>query len=116
MHRSMMQVFVKNSIEAVVLYQKAFHAEIVCDGGLEHTELDVFGQILAISEASHAETITGNTMLFCLHFGKGKEELVRSIVGTLSEGGALAFHGPVDWSPYMADITDRFGVHWCIFV
>lgn len=44
MLRSMMQVYVKGSIEAVTLYQKAFNADILAvypndNGGYMHSEM-----------------------------------------------------------------------------
>jgi len=55
MYRSMMQIFVKGSAEAVAFYQQAFHAAVQCcypapNGTIMHAELDVFGQTMAISE------------------------------------------------------------------
>lgn len=55
-------------------------------------------------------------MQFCLHFGDGKEELVRRIIEKLSESGKFIYHGSTDWSPIMAGIVDKFGVSWCVFV
>ena len=50
-----MQVYVKRSVEAVNIYQKAFNAEILGlypdgNGGYMHSELNAYGQILAVSE------------------------------------------------------------------
>ncbi|MCL2003486.1 MAG: VOC family protein [Oscillospiraceae bacterium] len=121
MHRSMMQVYVKGSDLAVPFYQKAFDAGLLCDhrhenGTVFHAELDIYGQVFAICETLESEAVTGNTMQFCLHFGEGKEALVRSIIGKLSDGGKLTYHGSTDWSPLMAGIIDKFGVNWCVFV
>jgi len=55
-------------------------------------------------------------MQFCLHFGDGKEELVRRIIEKLSESGKFIYYGSADWSPIMAGIVDKFGVSWCVFV
>ncbi|MDR7857888.1 hypothetical protein [Tissierella sp.] len=60
--------------DAVKLYQKASDAKVIReytndDGSYMHAELDVFGQILALSELGEEKSITGNTMQFCLHFG-----------------------------------------------
>ena len=57
MKRSLMQVYVRNSAEAVELYREAFGATVRDDwrnpdGSCAHTELDVGGQIIAVSEAS----------------------------------------------------------------
>ena len=123
MHRSMIQVFVKRSDEAVEFYQKAFDAKLLCNytdsnGLVMHTELDIYGQILAVSELSEEDSITGNTMMFCLHFGEGKEELVRKIYNVLKDD-AKSISSPLEpceYSPLQAVLIDKFGVWWCIFV
>lgn len=116
-----MQVYVKNSAQAVPFYQNALGAKLVCchynaDKTVAHAELDVFGQILAICESGEKEPVTGDTMQFCLHFGAGNEELVRKIIGNLSQDGKIIFSETVDWSPLVAGIIDKFHVNWCIFV
>ncbi|MCL2030094.1 MAG: VOC family protein [Oscillospiraceae bacterium] len=121
MKRSMMQVYVKNSDTAVSFYQSVFGANVLCDhrhenGTVAHAELDIYGQVLAVCETLEPEVETGNSMQFCLHFGAGKEELVREIIEKLSAGGTFTYHGPTDWSPLMAGIRDQFGVNWCVFV
>lgn len=120
MKRSMMQVYIKNSAQALDFYADALGAYLVCkhfnvDGTVAHAELDVYGQILAICETLEPEAATGNTMQFCLHFGDGTEALVRDVIDKLSEGGNMQFYGPTDWSLLMADIVDRFGIRWCVF-
>ena len=45
----MMQAYVKGSVEAVALYQKAFDAKLVCGDpnqkvSYDHAELDIYGQ------------------------------------------------------------------------
>ena len=121
MHRSMMQVYIKNSGEAISFYQNVFDAKVLIDarhenGTIAHAELDIFGQVLAICETLESEVATGNAMQFCLHFGDGKEELVRGIIEKLSDGGTFTYHDSTDWSPLVAGIIDKFGVNWCIFV
>jgi PhnB protein len=118
----MMQVYVKNSAEAFDFYKQAFGAREIGrypnpDGTLAHSELDICGQVLAVSEQPEAETHTGNAMQFCLHFGEGSEAAVRAIHAALMDG-ASSVYGPekVEWSPLMADITDKYGIRWCIFV
>lgn len=83
-----------------------------------HAELNVYGQILAISEALKDEDrITGTTMQFCLHFGEGKEDLVQKAYNTLKESAEILYHlGPCDYSAMMVDLIDKYGVRWCIFV
>ena len=123
MYRSMMQVYIKGSNKAAALYQKAFDADLVAsyphdDGTYMHAELNVYGQILALSEASNTEErITGTTMQFCLHFGKGKEALVQKAYDALADGGTILYPlSPCDYSVLMTDIIDQYGVRWCIFV
>ncbi len=55
MKRALMQAYVKGSDKAAAFYQKAFDAPITAsylnsDGTYMHCELDIQGQILAISE------------------------------------------------------------------
>lgn len=122
MHRTLMQIYVRRSDKAVRLYQKAFDADLTAsytneDGTYMHAELDIYGQILAVSEADNEERITGNTMQFCLHFGKGKEEKVKKAYDVLKEGAKIIYPlGPCNYSVLMADLVDRYGVRWCIFV
>ena len=122
MYRSAMQVFVKGSAAALEFYQRAFDAKVLCaypdaDGKLMHAEIDVYGQTVMVSEQGEEATVTGNAMMFCLHFGEGKEAVVQSIYDVLKDGATLLSPlGPCDYSPLETDIIDRFGVRWCIFV
>ncbi len=123
MYRTMMQIYVKGSDTAVELYKKAFDGELVAsypnsDGTFMHAELNVYGQILAISEAlENEERITGTTMQFCLHFGEGKEELVQKAYNTLNEGAKILYPlSHCEYSTLMVDLIDKYGVRWCIFV
>jgi len=122
MYRSMMQIYVKNSNEAVGFYQKAFDADLLAmhtneDGtAVMHAELNVYGQVLALSELSDNAAITGNTMQLCLHFGKGKENVVQKIYDVLKEGATIQYPlSPCEWSPLMVGLIDKYGVNWCIF-
>jgi len=120
MLRSMMQMYVKGSVEAVEVYQKAFQAEILAvypddNGGYMHSEINAFGQILAVSERID-DVVVGNTMQFCFHFGAGGEDHVRHAYEVLKEGAVIKTPiGPCDYSPYMVSLVDKFGVYWCLF-
>ena len=128
MKRSMMHAYVKGSDKAVELYQKAFDAKLVSsypnsDGTLYHAELDVYGQILAVSELSSMDegkedtVTTGNTMQFCLHFGEGEEDVVQRAFDVLKDGAEVFYSlSPCDFSPLMTDFIDKFGIRWCLFV
>ncbi|HEX2927532.1 MAG TPA: VOC family protein [Ruminiclostridium sp.] len=121
MKRSLMQVYVKGSVEAVDFYKKAFDAGLGYnvkspDGTFYHSELDVGGQIVAVSEAAN-EKSTGSTMQFCLQYGEGEEDKVKKAYEVLKEGAKILFPlGPCDFSTCMADFIDKFGVRWCLFV
>ena len=121
MKRLLMQAYVKGSSEAVELYQKAFDTTLGyhvknSDGTYYHSELDICGNILAVSEASNT-LITGNNMQFCFHYGEGNEDKVRHAYDLLKEGSNILFPlGPCDFSTLCADLIDKYGVRWCLFV
>lgn len=124
MNRVMMQVYTKDSKEAVDTYMKAFDATLgfnVKDGedNYYHCELDICGNTLAVAELKDGmeERVTGNTMQFCLHYGEGKEGQVTKAYEILKEGSEIIFPlGPCDFSPLCTDLIDKFGVRWCLFV
>ena len=122
MYRSMMQVYVKNSAQALEFYQKAFEAKVLCDhrhenGTVAHAELDIFGQIFALCETQENVKIPGNTMQFCLHFGEGTENTVNKVYDELKDGAEIHYPlSPCDWSQLMVGLIDKFGINWCIFV
>lgn len=122
MHRSMFQVYVKKSDTALEFYKRVFDAEILCvypndDGTLMHSELNVYGQVLAVSEAGGENVVTGGVMQFCLHFGQGNESIVQKIYNGIKEGAEILYPlDKCDFSPLMTDLIDKFGVRWCIFV
>ena len=124
MKRCMLQAYVTGSDKAAEHYQKAFDASLVSsylnkDGTYYHAELDVYGQILALSEAGIGEgkPVTGDTMQFCLQFREGEEALVRKAYDVLKHGAEIRHPlGACDFSPLMADLIDWFGVRWCLFL
>lgn len=128
MKRSLMQVYVKSSDKAVVFYQKAFDATLLCaysydDGTYMHSELVIEGQVLAVSERNDEnsqnskETITSNTMQFCLHYGQGNEDKVRRAYEVLKDDAQIIYPlSKCDYSPLMTDLIDKYGVRWCIFI
>ena len=116
MERSMLQVFVKNSAQALEFYQKAFDAKILysspdSNGNLMHSELDVYGQIMAVSELADEAAVTGNTMMFCMHMGAGQETVVQKIYDVLKEDAKIVSPpAPCDYSPLEFVLTDKYGV------
>lgn len=121
MRRTLMQIFVKGSAEAVKFYQRAFDAPLVVgyknnDGSYMHAELDVYGQILAVSEEDNNRT-NGNRMQFCLHFENDEKDKLTRAYDVLAENAQEICDplGPCAYSPHMASLIDRFGIFWCIF-
>lgn len=121
MKRTLMQIYVKDSVKAAEFYQKAFDAPLLCGfkdehGAYEHSELDIYGQILAISESRRDET-SGNKMQFCLHFESGEKDKVTKAYEILAEDAEKIDCplGVCSYSPHMASLIDKFGVYWCIF-
>jgi len=128
MKRSMMQAYVTRSDEAVKLYQNAFDATLISsypnsDGTFYHSELDIQGEILAVAERNSeyaiidGKSITGNTMQFCLHYGEGNEDMVRKAYELLKiDAKILMPLAPCEYSTLMADLIDKYGIRWCLFV
>ncbi|MHC1723743.1 MAG: VOC family protein [Aminipila sp.] len=124
MKRSMMQVYVKGSQEAVGLYLKAFNGTLGYnvkspDGTFYHSEIDICGHILAVAEANDSmdKSITGNTMQFCFQYGEGNEEQIKQAYETLKESSEILFPlGPCEFSSLCADFIDKYGVRWCLFI
>ncbi len=123
MKRSLFQVYVKDSKNAVLFYQNAFESPLGLhyrneDGTFMHAELSIHGHILAVSEAdSSAQTVTGNTMQCCFHFEEEEESFVRKAYDVL-KNGAEVIHplGPCSYSSLMTDLIDKYGIRWCLFV
>jgi PhnB protein len=115
-----MQIYVKGSVEAVKFYQDAFDAKLGfngknSEGEYMHAELDLFGQILAISECD--KNIIGDNMQFCLHFNENEKDKVTKAYEILKNDakridGTL---GPCEFSPHMFSLIDKFNIYWCIF-
>lgn len=111
-------IYVRNSIDAVELYKKAFGLELGYhvknpDGTYFHSELYKDGEeVLSVVESSDdsaAEHIVqlGVTL--------ADEAEVRAAFALLSEGGQVKTPiGPLPWSPCAADLIDKFGVWWYI--
>ena len=128
MKRSMMQAYVTKSNEAVALYQKAFDAVLISsylndDGTFFHSELDIQGEILSVAERNSQyaimgeETITGNVMQFCLHYGEGNDDKIRKANEILKDGANILMPlAPCEFSSLMADFIDKYGIRWCLFL
>jgi len=111
-------LYVKNSVEAVELYQKTFGLELGYhvknpDGTYFHSELYQDGEeILSVVESPH-DAIGEQSAQLGVTFANETE--VRKAFALLSEGGIIkTLPGPLPWSPCAADLIDKFGVWWYI--
>lgn len=110
---------VKNSVEAVELYQEAFGLELGyhvknADGSYFHSELYRDGaEVLSVVEAA-SDAPTGEQTVQ-LGITLENEAEVRRAFELLRQGGSvLTPVGPLPWSPCAASVLDRFGVWWYI--
>ncbi len=109
-------LYVKNSVEAVALYQQAFGLTLGyhvrnADGSFFHSELcQGETQILSVVEAKRENP---QDSLVEVGMVLDSEAEVRKAFELLSVGGVVDTPvGPLPWSPCAATLTDRFGVWW----
>ncbi len=121
LRRALFQVYVRGCDEAIALYSSAFGAECTTlvrdpgDGSVVHAELDVLGQVVALSER-RGEPVVGTTMQFALHLGEGGQGFAGRAYEVLKEGADVSDPiGPTFYSSCMFSLVDRFGVSWCLF-
>ena len=120
-------LYLRNSISAVDFYMKAFNMTLGYnaknkDGSYLHAELLKNGNsIFAVSESSD-DTIVKTmlstqypTMSYGINFDSD-EELNHAYSMLIDGGRILRPLGPLPWSPCSADVVDRFGVYWYIYV
>ena len=136
MLRSMFQVYVKGSGRAFEFYKKAFDAEVVYqppydsnlsidDVWYDHSELNVYGQILAVSEAKMLDypdfenktpLVFGNNVQLCLNFGTDEADKVKKAFEVLNEDAIKpGILDTADFSSCIFCLIDKFGVSWCLF-
>lgn len=124
MKRMFYQIYVKNADAAIALYQQAFDATLLnemrgAEGQIVHAEIDIFGHVLALSESElpQGQQIAGNTMQFCIQFQADEAATIQRAYQALEEGASINHPlGPCFYSECMTDLTDRFGVRWCLFI
>ena len=124
MKRLLLQIYAQNQAEAFDFYKDAFNAtlgycEKAPDGTIIHAELDICGQSIAVGTINiePKKTVAGNTMQFCLQFETGEEPIIERAYEVMkADGQVLAPLEPCFFSPYMTDIIDKYGVHWCLFI
>ena len=120
-------LYVKNSIEAAEFYCSAFHLSIGYhawheDGTYLHAELERDGNsIYAVSEskdeAIRTAMIAATQPTISLGINLDDDEELHHAFGILEKGGhVLRPIGSLPWSPSSADLVDKFGVCWYLFV
>lgn len=119
--------YVKNSIEAVDFYMNAFGMTLgynvkYDDGTFLHAELQKGDKtIFSISENKDEEIARAMlaakqpTMNCGINFDND-DELHHAYNMLSKDGHVLRELGPLPWSPLSADVVDKYGVCWYIFV
>lgn len=108
---------VKNSMEAVKLYQEAFGLELGYsmknpDGSYFHSELSKDGVGFSVVEADD-EISMGNAVQLGVTLESEAE--VQRAYELLSKDGIIKESiAPLPWSPLAAVVIDKFGVCWYI--
>ena len=120
-------LYLRNSVSAVNFYMNAFNMTLGYnaknkDGSYLHAELLKNGNsIFAVSESSDdaiVKTMLSTqypTMSYGINFDSD-EELDHAYSMLIEGGRILRPLGPLPWSPCSADVVDRFGVYWYIYV
>ena len=120
-------LYVKNSVEALAFYLDAFGMELGYnakhdDGTFLHAEL-MKGEksIFAVSENKDEEIVRAMlaakqpTMSYGLNLDNDAE--LQHAYQTLAEGGHILREiGSLPWSPSSADVVDKYGICWYIYV
>jgi PhnB protein len=120
-------LYVKNSVEAVEFYMEAFGMTLGYnakndDGSFLHAELRRGEKtIFAVSENNDEEivraTLASNRPTMEYGINLDNDEELHHAYKILVEGGHILRElGPLPWSPCSADIVDKYGVCWYIFV
>lgn len=123
-------VYVTNSIEAVSFYMEAFGLTLGyyaknADGTYWHAVLERDGvEIFSLSESRNeaiAEVMLASTGEAHPTIGIGmdfdSEEEVKMAYNMLKDGGNVLYPmSAVPWSPCSAEVIDKYGVDWCIYV
>lgn len=111
-------IYVKNSAEAVALYQEVFGLSLGYnvkndDGSFYHAELyDDKQPILAVAES--AEKNSCNNVV-CLGLTLADAKAVHKAFEKLAEHGTVKLTvTSLPWSPCCAEVVDRYGVWWYI--
>lgn len=120
-------LYVGNSLEAAEFYREAFQMDIGYnaknpDGSYLHAELQKEGQSLfAVSEADDGafRQAVLNAKQPTTSLGLNLDDdaqLKRAYEMIAKEGRVLRALGELPWSPCSADVVDKYGVCWYLYV
>lgn len=124
-------LYIKNTIEAVEFYTEAFgmtlgYNEKNPDGTFMHAALLKDGQeIFAISESRNDSLVnimltsklkdSRPTMSYGINF-KNEDEVKKAYLMLEKEGKVLIPLDSLPWSSCCADVVDKYGVYWYIYI
>ena len=124
-------LYIKNTNEAVVFYQEAFgmtlgYCEKFPDGTYMHAELQKDGKtIFTVSEHNNEKLVLNmylqvasrNSPIVSLGINLATEnEVEKAYDYLMKEGIAYREIGELPWSKCSADVLDKFGVYWYIYM
>lgn len=120
-------LYVENSVEAAAFYCNAFGMSIGYhafhdDGTYLHAELEKDGNsIFAVSESNDQDIknamISAKQPTISLGVNLNDNEELNHAYSVLGqEGHILRPIGSLPWSPCSADVVDKFGVCWYLYV
>lgn len=120
-------LYIKDSIEAARFYCDAFNMTIgyhkkLANGTYLHAELEKDGKsIFAVSEYAdddiHGAMLAARMPTMSLGINLDTDTELSHAYEMLIDGGHIIRSiGPLPWSPRSADVVDKYGVCWYIFV
>lgn len=120
-------LYLRNSIDAVSFYMKAFNMSLGYNaknecGSYLHAELVRDGStIFAVSESSDEEIVkamlNAQWPTMSLGINLDNDDEIKTAYAMLIDGGRILRPlGPLPWTPLSADVVDRFGVCWYLHV
>lgn len=122
MKRTILQIYVKNSWAAAVMYEEAFQTKIRAriknlDGTYLRCELDLGGQVMMLSEIEEDHCYTGNAMQFTLEYEKDEREKLEHAYDVMKKGAKILHPlTPTRYCKLLCDFIDRYGIRWCLFI
>lgn len=124
-------LYIKNTIEAVAFYTKIFgmtlgYHERFPNGTFMHASLLKDGEeIFAVSESQNEPFVemmlnaslkeARPTMSYGINFDN-ENDIRKAYDMLIIDGNVLLPLGPLPWSPCAADLVDKYGVCWYIYI